>query len=791
MAVQLRSFPSQSSDDVRLDDYLDDKLQSTVDLDNLDELLASVEEQHVQLQSQLDDASQALEVARQSADQRQASLQKQIDDFQSLQRSIDVRLQIVSSSDAPDEAIRRLEGPMHKLQKVDLAHKYLLLLQDVEDLRTEARSHLPKSPKAALEPYTRLKQLAQYLHELQAPADYAATHLVNHVAGIAESLWDEMKRTMWAEMDGILKKRGWPKRVDARSEIDEEWRVCFEKLVDLQIPEVLYSDGVVTLLPIDVMAQNWTKEFRYHFMSRDKPTSKPQVIGAQCFPWITALLEEWDDFMRDNFGFILATKFSDTAAANKMVYMDPTCALITSLLPVIREKVNSAVEVALKDPVFLSSLMSQLMTFDDTLRSRFNYDGGDLERGWGGLATEVLDKHFDKWLEAEKTFALERYKGIMATSDAGQIDYEYNGPGKTKPTYGAVRVTDLLRSVTTQYERVRRFSHKLRFLIEIQLEILDSYHDRLNGSLGAYKAMTSTAGKMVYGATKEQLAALEGTGTFETLCRVFGSTDHVVNALKDWSNEEFFVDLWDRLQARATKSDDQNNLAGGMSHDEVKGRTSQTVGTGEDGGILFDETIKAYTERRTAAQDLLTEAVIRSHADAFRAYIHRAQWTVVSEDTAAIDPYQLAITAELDEPLRIIKRNFDFLTHAVSAAVVRRVIRKALDSLQDTLWGDVLRKNKFTALGAAQYMRDLHAMFAMVDRYVPNASEAMATLADAVKLLNLPVEAQEGFMSLKQASDRVFTDNSEARKVIEELGVDTLEPGNARMILQRRVENSD
>lgn len=790
MAVQLRSFPSQSSEDMRLDDYLDDKLQSTIDLDNLDELLASVEEQHVQLQSQLDDASHALEVARQSADQRQASLQKQIDDFQSLQRSIDVRLQIVSSSDAPEEAIRRLEAPMRKLQKVDLAHKYLLLLQDVENLRAEARSHLPKSPKAALESYSRLKQLAQYLHELQPQADYAATHLVAHVAGIAESLWDEMKRTMWAEMDGILTQRGWPKKVDARSEIDEEWRECFEKLVDLQVPEVLYSDGVVTLLPVDVMVQNWTKEFRYHFMS-DKPTSNPQTIGNQCFPWVTARIEEWDDFMRDNFAFILATKFSDTAAANKMVYMDPTCAVITSLLPVIREKVNSAVEVALRDPVFLSRLMGELMTFDETLRSRFSYDGGDLERGWGGITSEVLDKHFDKWLEAEKTFALERYKGIMATPDAGQIDYEYNGPGKTKPTYGAVRVTDLLRSVTTQYERARRFSHKLRFLIEIQLEILDSYHDRLNGSLGAYKAMTSTAGKMVYGATKEQLAALEGTGAFETLCKVFGSTDHVVNALKDWSNEEFFVDLWDRLQARANKSDDKGNLAGGMSHDEVKGRTSQTVGTGEDGGILFDETIKAYTERRTAAQDLLIEAVIRSHADAFRAYVQRAQWTVVSEDTAPIDPYQLAITAELDEPLRVIKRDFDFLARTVSAAVMRRVVRGALDSLQDTLWGDVLRKNKFTALGAAQFMRDLHAVFAMVDRYVPNASEAMATLADAAKLLNLPLEAEEGFISLKQASDRVYTDNSEARKVLEELGIDTLEPGNARMILQRRVENSD
>lgn len=647
-----KPFRSSSSDDMRLDDYLDDKLQYTTDLENLDDLLASVEGQRAQLQSQLDDATRSLEFARQSSDQRQASLQKQIDDFQALQRDIDIRLQIVAASDAPDEAIQRLEAPMQKLSKVDVAYKYLVLLQDVEQLREEARSHLPRSPKAALEPYTKLKQLATYLQELQVPADGAAVHLVTHVAKITESLWEEMKRTMWAEMNGILAKRLWPKRVDPHSEIDEEWRECFEKSMDLQVPEVLYSTGVVTLLPMDVMAQNWIKEFRYHFMS-DKPTSSPQVIGTQCFPWILTQLEEWDDFLRDNFGYILASKFNETVVADKMVYVDPTCALITSLLPVIREKVNSTMDVALKDPVFLSTFLGQLMTFDDSLRDRFNYDGGDLERGWGGITSEVLDKHFDKWLQAEKTFALERYEAIMASPEARQIDYDYSGPGKTKPTYGAVRVIDLLRSVTTQYSRVRRLSHKLRFLIDIQLAILDEYHQRLRDGLDAYNALTSVAFKAFSGASKEQLAALEGTGAFETLCKVFGSSDHVVNALRDWSNEEIFVGMWDQLHARAKTSDDQSNLAGGMSHDEVKDRTSQTVGSDEDGGVLFDETINAYSARRNTALDWLIAAVQGSHSKAFRPYIQRTQWTTISEDSSPIDPYQLAITAELDEPLRV------------------------------------------------------------------------------------------------------------------------------------------
>lgn len=83
----------------------------------------------------------------------------------------------------------------------------------------------------------------------------------------------------------------------------------------------------------------------------------------------------------------------------------------------------------------------------------------------------------------------------------------------------------------------------------------------------------------------------------------------------------------------------------------------------------------------------------------------------------------------------------------------------------------------------------------MVDRYIPDGSVgAMAFLSDAIKLLNLHVgvpEGQDGGITLKQASDRVFTDGTEARKVLEELGLEMLEPMHARKILGNRVETSE
>ncbi|KAK3985894.1 RINT1-like protein [Cladorrhinum sp. PSN332] len=762
--------------DIRVEDYLDDKLQSTTDFEDLDTLLSSVEYQHSQLQSQLDDATRELEEARKSAESRQTALMTQIDEFQSLQKSIDVRLEIIAQSDAPDEAIRRLEAPMKKLHKVDLAYRYLVLLQDVENLRKEARSHLPQSPKAALEPYGKLKQLSLKLKDLQGQADGAAVHLVTYVESVAEKLWDEMKKTMWDELEAVLKKRGWPNAVDPESEVDEEWLQCFEKLVDLQVPEVLYSPRVVTLLPVDVMAQIFVKEFKFHFMG-DKPTASPQAIGAHCFPWFIALVEKWEGFFRENFGSILATKFKDTAVSQKMVYMDPVCAFITSMLPVMREKINSTLSATTGDSVFLSSLMTQLMTFDENLRTVFAYDGGDVENGWGGLTSEVLAEHFRTWLEAEKEFALERYQTIMETPDARTIDYDFAGAGKTKPTFAAVRVTDLLRSVTTQYERVRRFSHKLRFLIDIQLNILDEYHDHLRGTLEAYLSINSTVGR-AFGVTKEQLAALEGTGALETLCKVYGSADHIVNTLKDWSNEEFFVTMWEQLQNRAKVGEEQNSSVGGMTYDHVRDRTSAAVGREDDGGVLFDETISAYSQRRKRAQEFLSEALVASQRKAFKAYLHRPQWSTIAGEVV-----DLAVTAELDEPLRILKRDLDFLSRTLGTAPFRRVWRDALERLNNSLWSDVLMSHKFTAIGAAQLRHDLRAISSLIERYIPDGSSSLGSLSDALRLLNLD--------SIKDATDRVFTDNAEAKKLLEELEIDSLTPANARQILQRRVENAE
>lgn len=135
-----------------------------------------------------------------------------------------------------------------------------------------------------------------------------------------------------------------------------------------------------------------------------------------------------------------------------------------------------------------------------------------------------------------------------------------------------------------------------------------------------------------------------------------------------------------------------------------------------------------------------------------------------------------------------------FLHKALATAPFRRIWREALNSLQDLLWNEVLIRERFTTLGAAQFYRDLTAIWAVIDDYIAGGSSSalgMPKLREGAQLLNLPVVERDGLMSVSSAYNRVFADNAGAKKVIEELGFSTITYIEARLVLQRRVEASD
>jgi RAD50-interacting protein 1 len=121
--------------DARVLDFLDDKLQTTGDLDSLDALLANITTQHGLLRQQLDDAQRDLHQAKQRQHHHHVHLHDQATAFRRAQHDIDRRLLVVTASDTSDDAVPRFDAVLATLQRLDLAAGYIQLLTDVDELR--------------------------------------------------------------------------------------------------------------------------------------------------------------------------------------------------------------------------------------------------------------------------------------------------------------------------------------------------------------------------------------------------------------------------------------------------------------------------------------------------------------------------------------------------------------------------------------------------------------------------------------------------------------------------------
>lgn len=67
----------------------------------------------------------------------------------------------------------------------------------------------------------------------------------------------------------------------------------------------------------------------------------------------------------------------------------------------------------------------------------------------------------------------------------------------------------------------------------------------------------------------------------------------------------------------------------------------------------------------------------------------------------------------------------------------------------------------------------------------------MSKLGEAIVLLNLPLEAENGEVTLAQASGEIYATAARTEALLQKLGLSRLTNYETRCILQRRVEAND
>ncbi|KAL9043552.1 MAG: hypothetical protein Q9214_003265, partial [Letrouitia sp. 1 TL-2023] len=777
---------------IRLEDYLNDKIQTYADLANLDSVLENLQKAELELEN-----------ATKASQEYSTRILHQAQEFSNQQADIDRRLLKLTGSQTSDDAIEKFNADFTALRRLDVARGYLELLVEVDKLSADARSNFKVSPQAALKPYLELQDLATALKAAQPAAEGAAPHLIDHVEQMAQMLWSNMKSAFASVFEKTLEKMKWPgKDLTFTGNLRQEWSTGVENLLQLQDPEFKafnekYSptDEPLVLLPLEVMVKPLALRFHFHFSGK-RPTNKidkPEYL----FSHIVDLLNNYEEFFSMYLQPILRAHFRNSNLGMTSIFVDSTSAFVTAILPMLRQKISALVPQISNQPHLLSHFVHELMTFDVSLKEQWDYDGGMGTDGWNGLTTEVLVKHgwFGRWLEVEKSFALSRYQSIIDNPRSNEIDYDSVEPNATKPTNAAIRVNDLLETITDRYRPLPDFLQKLKFLIDIQIAIFDLYHTRLHSALEAYQTHTSSIARTVQSVNRESQAEVQGLDGLEWLARIYGSAEYLEKKMGDWSDDVFFLELYDELQDRVQGGSGERNITAAMSLEDVMDKTSRTVGDNGDQGALFDEPAGWYRKLRIKTEGIIQDALNSEFRNSLKPYYRVNTWSSLSssEDDASSTVASLALTAELDDPLQRLDSYFKFLANALGQAPLRHIARQTASAIQMTLWDKLLMRYQFSSTGVIHFARDIGAICNVIDRYAGEgqAEVGIRKLREALVLLGLPEAKANGASqqwTLNEVEEKVFASNESGREILVELGLEVINESEARAVLERRVD---
>jgi len=402
----------------------------------------------------------------------------------------------------------------------------------------------------------------------------------------------------------------------------------------------------------------------------------------------------------------------------------------------------------------------------------------------------------------ERDFALARYEAILQDRDTGYLDYDSVDANMTKPTKAAIRMNDLLETITDRYRPLTSFNQKIKFLIDIQIAVFDRFHNRLHDGLEAYLTRSSTVARTMHGVSQTDAADVGGVKGLDRLCRVFGSAEYLEKAMSDWSEDVFFLDLWEELQYRSQKP---ASIKGDLTMRDIAAKTSTTITEQADGadelqGALFDETAASYHRLRVRSEHTIADTLTYDVRNALRAYTRVNTWASMSASGSDI-----SLTAELDGAVRLLDEYLGFLAKTVSTTSLRRITRQLSHSVQSFMWDSILVRHSFSTAGASQLTADVRGLWRVIDRYVGKGQgeAGMRRLAEGLVVLGLPVKGEIPIdtaqvpddggtepkrLGLWEVERRVFASNESARDVLVELGLETLSEGDAREVLKRRVE---
>ena len=527
----------------------------------------------------------------------------------------------------------------------------------------------------------------------------------------------------------------------------------------------------------DLLFQPIHIRFRYHF-SGDRPThrlDKPEWYLS----FITAAINIHRPF--------LTQYVQPLFLRSPLSHVDPAFALIHSLLTLVREQVKESLPQLMERPVLFRHLVDELLGFEGRLRGEWEYPeqcegvmgvlvgaegGGEVFEKWlsvdkewvndrlnamremkdpwqrineGSEGTDLMNSHaadVDSDDEDVADVKLDPMDSNAAVDDEGEVAEEFAPPADVDAaavpslivTRSAHQLVSLVSSITTRFTLLPSLAARLRFVQDLQYQLLDIYLEwleeegaRLLSSVGETIASPSTSVRQY--------------------CMLINSLHYVESVLMDWSDSVTFIEL----RYYQAHSDLPADLTTAQLVERLAASQPGSRGGGEVDGSVFDAMIANYHDVREKMIKGIVDAVIDCFDALTRTYRRLGHQDVMTDDdTPLSQPSPPPASAgpagstglRVDAPLLTVSPSFvgalvtlklqllTFSRHLSSPlmAVVWQRVASRVDSL---LFATVVRERYFSVWGARQLAFDLRALLGIFKGFTPSPSRWLGCVNDA------------------------------------------------------------
>ncbi|BFZ60717.1 hypothetical protein YB2330_001763 [Saitoella coloradoensis] len=762
-------------------EYLDENFRGVEDLKAVNELLDTLQTQQKALGEQILEAKTRVDTTQAESASHARSILEEVDGLSAKRAEYDTHNGRSEEWGGSLERLRELDG---SLRNLDVAYGYMSILAKVKSLSNEASLLIATDPRAALIPYASLRSLAKSLHAKNTDADSSTIHLIEYVDASLDALWEEMKMKLSEGFKATLERLGWPTIVAKSMEGYEEkiaaFQVGFEKLLVLQQPDANGNDTSSQsgpLLAFSILAEPLDLRFRYHFQS-NRTTNRPDR-PEWFFAHLLTLFEDHSAFMNT----VISTILASSGLAKRIAMHE----FITALLPAAERKLKLLLDEIEVDAKMWSHLVHETLRFDDAVRERWMYVPFGQER-WNGTVETIIGTPalFEKWLSIEGEFDLMRYHEILASPDAWHLEFEGIDPAVTKPTKSALRLKDMLDTILTRYAPLPRFDHRVNFFLDVQLAILEGYLDRLNGICDAFETLSSSIIRAVPGVHRDEARTTMGVGGLERLCRALGSAAFLEEKMREWSEDIFFIELWQDLADAASVAKTDQSIVGSMGVELIAGRTSRALVTDPESGTLFDVTIEAYQTLRERAEALIVRHLRKEIANECKSYARLQSWSSVSPAAAETT----AISPEFAQPVQSLTAMLSFLSTTSAHPIFLRIYCSFSSELQHWVWEHIIERNKFSEHGGQQFKRDMEGLWQACGEFCARPAVRMGKVEDACVVLGLPTAAdgKGEVLDLWSVLRELDAGGERADVIMGKLGLTSVDLHEARWLVGRRIE---